>query len=202
MPLGEPARFTVAASGVASLRFQWQRNGVDVPGATAATYTLPAASAADDGVVLRAVVANGFGTATSEGARLAVTTDRRPSALVTSPAPGTLYRGGETFTWSGEASDPEQGELPASAFTWQVDFHHDDHVHPFVPPTTGVKSGTFTIPAVGETSAGVFYRVTLTVRDAAGLLQTATADLLPRKSTLTLATDPPGPRPASPARGR
>lgn len=190
--VGEPASFTVAASGVGPLRYRWQRNGADIPGATAATYTLPAAGAADDGAVFRVIVSNDFGSATSDGATLRVTANRRPTATITSPANGTLYRGGETFTFSGTGTDPEQGELPAGAFSWRIDFHHDTHTHPFLPPTTGVKSGSFTIPARGETSANVFYRVTLTVRDAAGLTHTATADVVPRKATLTLATDPAG----------
>ena len=50
-----------------------------------------------------------------------------------------------------------------------VDFHHSDqtpHVHPFMPATSGAKSGSFTIPNVGETSADVFYRIDLTVTDS------------------------------------
>jgi hypothetical protein len=30
------------------------------------------------------------------------------------------------------SSDPEDGNLSAVAFTWRVDFHHDDHIHPFL----------------------------------------------------------------------
>jgi len=44
----------------ASLTYQWQRNEVNLTGATAATYTLTAA-AADSGARFRAVVSNGSG---------------------------------------------------------------------------------------------------------------------------------------------
>src|SRR4029453_18618114 len=89
-------------------------------------------------------------------------------------------------------SDPEDGTLPASAFTWRVDFHHDTHTHPFMAATTGAQSGTFTIPTTGETSANVWYRIYLTVRDSAGATHTVQRDILPRKVTLTLATNPAG----------
>ena len=55
------------------------------------------------------------------------------------------------INYAGTATDPEDGTLPASAFTWRVDFHHDAHSHPFIPATTGVTSGSFTIPTTGET---------------------------------------------------
>src|SRR5207237_5995748 len=35
---GQPATFTVAASGAAPLAYQWHRGGADIAGATAATY--------------------------------------------------------------------------------------------------------------------------------------------------------------------
>ena len=55
-----------------------------------------------------------------------------------------------------------------------------------------MTSGTFTIPTTGETSANVWYRIYLTVRDSAGATQTVQRDVLPRKVTLTLATAPAG----------
>ena len=55
-----------------------------------------------------------------------------------------------------------------------------------------MTSGTFTIPTTGETSANVWYRIYLTVRDSAGATQTVQRDVLPRKVTLTLATTPAG----------
>src|ERR1039457_6847602 len=38
---GQPASFRVAATGNAPLSYQWQKNGVDVPGATANWFTVP-----------------------------------------------------------------------------------------------------------------------------------------------------------------
>ena len=73
-----------------------------------------------------------------------------------------------------------------------MDFHHDTHSHPFIAATTGAQSGSFTIPTTGETSANVWYRICLTVRDSAGLTHTTQRDIFPRKVVLTLATNPAG----------
>jgi glucose/arabinose dehydrogenase len=187
---GQSATFRVSASGVQPLRYQWQRNGSNIANATSTSYTLASASVADNGATFRAIVSNDFGSVTSNAATLSVTGGNAPSATITAPAAGTTYRGGQAFTYSGTATDIEDGTLPASAFTWRVDFHHDTHSHPFVPATSGVTSGTFTIPDRGETSANVFYRITLTVRDSAGLTTTRTLDLQPRTSVVRIESNP------------
>jgi hypothetical protein len=96
------------------------------------------------------------------------------------------------INYSGTGTDPEQGTLPASAFTWRVDFHHDAHTHPFIQPRTGSTSGSFTIPTTGHTETNVWYRIYLTVRDSGGLTHTTQRDIRPRKVQLTLATNPAG----------
>lgn len=115
-----------------------------------------------------------------------------PVGNITTPTAGTLYNAGDTINYSGTGTDTEDGNLPASAFTWRVDFHHDAQVTPFVPAASGSMSGSFTIPTTGETSVNVFYRITLTVKDSAGLTHTSFRDVLPRTSTITLATNPAG----------
>jgi glucose/arabinose dehydrogenase len=192
VPVGGTATFTVGASGAPPLRFQWQRDGVDIAGATAQTFTLSGVTANDNGATFRAVVANDFGSATSNAATLTVTANNPPVAAITTPAHNTLYSAGDTINFAGTASDPEDGALPPSAFTWQVDFHHDTHTHPFMQPTSGITSGSFVIPTTGETAPNVWYRIHLTVRDSGGLTTSVFVDVVPRKSTITLASNPPG----------
>src|SRR6185503_1655040 len=191
---GASVTFSVRASGPPPLRYQWQRNGTDIPGATAQDYTIASVVAGDNGARFRAQVSNDFdinGVLSNE-ATLTVSSNQAPTGSITQPVAGTLYSGGMVINYAGTGTDPEDGTLPASAFTWQVDFHHNTHVHPFIPATTGSTGGSFTIPTTGETSANVWYRIILTVRDAGGLTHTTQRDILPRKVTVTLAASPAG----------
>jgi len=187
---GQTASFSVTASGTAPLQYQWQRNGVNIANANASTYSFTTAPG-DNGATFRVVVSNNSGSVTSNSATLTVLANAAPTGTITAPAAGTLYRGGQSFTFSGTATDPEDGALPPGAFTWRVDLHHDMHVHPFMPPTSGVTSGTFTIPDRGETSQNVFYRVVLIVRDSAGLTRTSTVDVRPRKTVVRIESNIP-----------
>ena len=58
----------------------------------------------------------------------------------TTPSDDGLFRAGDVITFSGSATDLEDGALPASAYTWNIDFLHEGHVHPGTP-ITGVTSG-------------------------------------------------------------
>jgi glucose/arabinose dehydrogenase len=188
---GQPATFAVAASGP-GLRYQWQRDGVNVLGATAPSHTVAAPQLADSGSRYRVIIANGAGDVVSNEALLTVTTNQAPTATITAPAPGLRYAGGQTIAFAGAGADPETGALPPSAFSWRVDFHHDTHVHPFLPDTAGLSQGTFVVPTVGDTETSVWYRVYLTVTDPAGRTGTVYRDVFPQIVTLTLASSPPG----------
>jgi glucose/arabinose dehydrogenase/regulation of enolase protein 1 (concanavalin A-like superfamily) len=189
---GQPATFSVSASGTAPLSYQWRKDNVNITGANASTYTIASAQAANAGSY-QVIVTNAAGTATSQAATLTVTSfNAAPTASITSPATGTLYRGGQVINFSGTATDPEDGNLPASAFSWSVVFHHADHVHDGPPIAVGVASGSYTIPNSGETAANVFYRLHLTVTDSQGLTDTETVDIQPHTTTITLNTTPAG----------
>ena len=189
---GASTTFTVAASGTPPLSYQWQRNGVDIPGATASSYTLTSVTTADNGARFRARVTNASGSAVSNEATLTVTSNQPPAATIAQPPAGTLYSAGQSVAYAGSGSDPEDGTLPASAFTWQIDFHHAAHVHPFMAPTSGATSGSFVPSNVGHTEADVWYRIYLTVRDSGGLTTTVFRDVQPRSVQLTFATSPAG----------
>ena len=190
--VGQPASFTVGASGASPLSYQWQRNGANISGATSATYTLPTTALGDSGAQFRAIVSNASGSATSNVATLTVVANQPPVPTIITPASGALYSAGTTLNYSGSATDPEDGTVPASRFTWRIDFHHDAHIHPFYGPVSGATSGSAAIPAVGHTESTVWYRVHLTVTDSAGQSGTTFRDVQPRKVTVTLAGSPSG----------
>ena len=192
VPVGQSTTFTVSATGTGTLSYHWQRDGVNIPGATGSSYTLASPAMTDNGAQFRAVVSNASGSATSNAATLTVTDNRAPTASITSPSSGTRYSGGSVINFGGNGTDPEDGTLPASAYTWRVDFHHDDHTHPFMAAFSGQTGGSFTVPRTGELSPDVWYRIHLTVRDSDGLTHSTFKDVLPLTGTLTLASSVPG----------
>ena len=190
--VGQPATFSVVASGSMPLSYQWQRNNTNISGATSSSYTLPSVTASDNGSSFRCILTNSVGSVTSNAAILTVTGNAAPTPTIVTPAAGTRYTAGTTLNFSGTATDPEDGTLPASRFMWQIDFHHDAHAHPGLPPTSGFTSGSYVIPNIGETSANVWYRVYLTVVDSAGQSVRIFRDLLPVTAQITLTTSPSG----------
>ena len=189
--VGKNASFNVTVSGEAPITYQWRRDGANIPGATAATYSLRV-TASDDEAVFSVVVTNGRGSVTSRNATLAVSLNTAPSPTILAPTVGTRYSGGDEITYSGDATDAEEGALPDSAFSWKVVFHHGTHTHPFIDNRVGIRSGTFTIPTLGETATDVFYRITLTVNDIYGSASSVSRDIVPRVAQLQLRTNPPG----------
>ena len=62
---GQPASFHVAATGGAPLKYEWQKNGATIPGATLNCYTTPPATLADNNSKYCALVSNASGCVTS-----------------------------------------------------------------------------------------------------------------------------------------
>ena len=70
--VGETVTFSVVATGMAPLSYQWQKNGTNIPGATNASYTTLPMTLADDGSTFVVVVTNTKGSETSNAATLRV----------------------------------------------------------------------------------------------------------------------------------
>ncbi len=84
--LGESATFEVVAAGENPLSYQWQKDGVDIPGETNSTLTISNVDFTDEGNY-SCVVTNSLGSATSNTAELGVLA---PDARVTKGAV-TIY---------------------------------------------------------------------------------------------------------------
>jgi uncharacterized protein (TIGR02145 family) len=72
-PVNDTVSFRVVASGP-GLSYQWQKNGGNIVGATAASYTPPALTVADTAATYRCVVSNAGGNVNSNGATLSINT--------------------------------------------------------------------------------------------------------------------------------
>ena len=191
--LGQSATFELTASAVGSLTCNWASNGTVIAGATNQTLVVSDVSPAANGAQFRCRAANSVGTVTSSPVCLTVVSaNQAPAPQILTPAADATYAGGETVSFSGTASDAEDGLLPPSALSWRVLFCHSNHNVPFIGTLSGVSSGTFSVPVRGETSTNVFFRIYLTARDSGGRETTVFRDVLPRTSTLTVQTEPVG----------
>ena len=190
---GGPVTFVSLADGTPSPTYQWQRNGENIPGATSASYTLQNPTLANNGDTFRAIATNSNGSATSRSAALTVTTNLVPVISILTPTVGTTVSAGTTITYSGAATDPEDGMLGGPAFTWRVDYFTGAVARPVILETTGLKAGTFTIETTTPyTLPDVFYRITLKVVDSFGNIATATRDVLPQTASVFLSSQPDG----------
>ena len=71
-----------------------------------------------------------------------------PTATIVSPPGSLTWRVGDVINFSGSGSDPQDGNLPASALSWSLILHHCPstcHAHP-LQTFAGVASGSFTTP--------------------------------------------------------
>jgi hypothetical protein len=125
--------------------------------------------------------------------------NRAPQPSISAPAAGLHYNAGDTITYSGSATDPEDGAIPAAGKSWTIVFHHEDHTHPFLGPIDGVAGGSFVIPTSGEDSTHVWFRIHLTATDSGAPLgpgakvsSSTFVDVVPNVATITLDAHPPG----------
>src|SRR5262245_33588768 len=99
---GSSATFTVVATGTDPLSYQWRKAGAAIGGATSASYTASAVTAADDGSMYSVVVSNSAGSVTSSDAKLPVPVPPPSSSaptITTQPANQSVAAGSTaTFT--------------------------------------------------------------------------------------------------------
>lgn len=163
--VGQTATFTVAASGSAPLSYQWRKNGVNIGGATSASYTTPAATSGDNGAAFRCMVSNPVGSATSAQAIMTVII---PPSITQQPVSDTVNVG-QTATFSVVAN----GTVPLS-YQWQKNGVN----------ISGATSASYTTPAATSGDNGSTFRCV--VSNTAGSVTSAQAIL-----TVTVAIIPP-----------
>ena len=82
--VGAAASFAVAATGSSPFSYKWNKNGVAIAGASAATYTTPVTTSSDNGAQFTVSVSNSTGTVLSNVATLTVTAAPATAGCVTS----------------------------------------------------------------------------------------------------------------------
>ena len=154
--------FTVAATGTGPVRYQWQFNGVNIPGATSDTLTINNVNLASEGDY-RVLVTDDITTGVSAVARLTV---RVPPVVLVGPR-GQTNAVGSTITLSVTAS----GSVPMG-FSWRK----GAFVTNMVRMTT---NSTFTIFNAQTNDSGIYRCIITNSGNAApGVLAQATVLIL------------------------
>ncbi|MGB2779076.1 MAG: choice-of-anchor D domain-containing protein, partial [Candidatus Acidiferrum sp.] len=143
---GQTATFTVVAAGTAPLTYQWQKNGANIAGATASSYTTPATATTDSGSTFDVVVTNTAGTITSTAATLTVNAAAVVPTITTQPVNETVTAG-QTATFTVVAA----GTAPLS-YQWQKNG----------ASIAGATGTSYTTPATATTDSGSTFRVVVT----------------------------------------
>src|SRR5256885_4435682 len=156
---GQTATFAVVAAGTAPLGYQWQKNGVNITGATSASYTTPATTTADSGSTFRVVVTNSAGTVTSSAATLTVNAAAVAPTITTQPANQTVTAG-QTATFAVVAA----GTAPLG-YQWQKNGVN----------ITGATSASYTTATTTTADSGSTFRVVVT--KTAGTVTSSAATL-------------------------
>ena len=170
---GQSATFSVAATGSATLGYQWKKNGSNIDGATSSSYTTPATSSADNGARYSVSVGNSTGTVTSGEATLTVFAVPIPLPPIITPQPAIIQPltittqpasqsvvTGSTATFTVTATGG--GSL---AYQWKKNG----------TDISGAASSTYTTPVISSGDNGAVF--TVVVSNGAGTVTSNNATL-------------------------
>ncbi|MEZ4713013.1 MAG: PQQ-dependent sugar dehydrogenase [Caldilineaceae bacterium] len=132
-------------------------------------------------------VFDGNGKSNSNAVQISVGNDP-PAPQILSPSPDQTYRIGDVVQFSGEASDTEDGPLPADELVWEAVLHHKDHIHYDFYNGAG-DSGQLTYEDHGDAT---YLELCLSARDSTGLEGRQCIDLRAEEVVYTFRTLPEG----------
>ena len=133
---GSTVTLETVAYGVGSLKYQWKMNSVDIPGATAATLSLPSVQTADQGAY-SVLVTDATGSTLAGPAPVVVL---EPPQIVSAPVSTAVHAGAAARFLVGAT-----GNAPLT-YRW---FHEGD----LIP---GANGATLEIPTVTAANAGTY----------------------------------------------
>jgi hypothetical protein len=170
VPIGSTSTLTVTAVGPPTLTYQWYRiaagtiNGVAISGATATTYTVPAAdtTSSNDQDGYYVIVSNSYGQATSQTAILAIDT-----GIQITKQPVTVYAsagGSAAFSVTATSS------LPLT-YQW---FEAAPGTSRF-SAISGATGATYTQPSTATTDSGSVFHVVVSNGSSASVTSSSAA---------------------------
>jgi glucose/arabinose dehydrogenase len=197
-PTNGPGPLTVSFDGSGSsdpegkpLSYSWDLNGDGTFGdATSPTASYTYTTAGVYHPSLRVTDDQG---ATDTASVTVTVGNTAPVAVIDAPSSSLTWKVGDPISFSGHATDAQDGTLSASQLSWSFIIHHcftptDCHTH-LIQTVNGVASGTFTAP---DHEYPCWLEVQLTAADSGGLTSTTSVRLDPKTVVLTFKTNPGG----------
>lgn len=126
---------------------------------------------------------------------VATTTNQPPAVTINTPTNALNWSVGDTISFSGSATDAEDGSLAAASLSWQLVLVHGNEIDPsnshehVITNFAGVSSGSFVAPD-HEYPSWIVLRLTAT--DSQGASTTQTLRLDPRTTVLSFNSSPSG----------
>ena len=162
---GNAVTFTAAASGTPTPTFQWKKGGVNITGATNASYTIQGATTGDAGSYT-VVATNSVSAVTSNIATLTVNAVTVAPAFTTQPASQTVIAGGVGGSGGSIAFTAAASGSPAPTFQWRkngVNISGATGASYTIASPTGADAGSYTVVATNSASSVTSNTATLTV---------------------------------------
>jgi glucose/arabinose dehydrogenase len=196
-PTSGPSPLAVSFSSTGSsdpegkpLTYSWDLNGDNTFGdATGPTASYSYTTAGVYHPALRVTDDQGA----SDTASVTVTVgNTAPTAVIDSPTASLTWKVGDQIPFSGHATDPQDGTLPATALGWSLIMHHcstptDCHTH--TVQTFSGSTGSFTAP---DHQYPCWLELRLTATDSGGQTSTTSVRLDPKTVVLTFKASPGG----------
>jgi glucose/arabinose dehydrogenase len=197
-PTSGTAPLTVSFDGTSSsdpdagdtISYAWDLDGDGVYNdSTAAqpTYTYTTTGAH----IVRLKVTDVAGATATDAVTISVGSP--PTATISAPASTLTWKVGATISFSGSATDPQDGQLPPAALSWTVILHHcfdpnTCHTHQ-LQTFNGVSSGSVSAPDHEYPS---YLELALTATDSLGFKDTKSVRVDPQAVALSFASQPSG----------
>ena len=138
-------------------------------------------------------VTDSFGASSTDRSISVSAGNAAPKATIATPASSLKWKVGDEVSFSGSATDPQDGKLAAANLSWELIIHHcatngTCHEHR-IKDYPGVSEGSFNAPDHDYPS---YLELRLTAKDSGGLSSSTSVKLDPQTVRLNFQTDPAG----------
>jgi glucose/arabinose dehydrogenase len=177
-----------------SVTYSWDLNGDGIFGDS--TIVNPTFTYNNVGVyTVRLKVTDSLGVSSTSSPITISAGNTPPGPQISNPSSTKTWSVGQNISFSGSASDQQDGTIPASRLSWSLVLYHCDYFTPTnchshnIQSWTGISGGTFRAP---DHEYPCYLVLTLTATDSGGLSSSTSLRINPQTVNLSFVTAPTG----------